>query len=73
MTDVDIRILEEKDLFTGFLTSLDSLKTASDLNEDKAKDVFDKIKSNPNHLANFMKNTCQSMVNCTCIFQTQKS
>lgn len=49
MTDVTIRKLEEKDLFTGFLTSLDSLKKASDLNEDKAKDVFNKIKSNPNH------------------------
>lgn len=50
MTDVIIRELEEKDLFRGFLTSLDSLKKASDLNEDKAKDVFNKIKSNPNHL-----------------------
>jgi len=50
MTDVTIRKLEEKDLFKGFLTSLDSLKKASDLNEDKAKDVFNKIKSNPNHL-----------------------
>jgi glucosamine-phosphate N-acetyltransferase len=50
MTDVTIRKLEEKDLFKGFLTSLDSLKKASDLNEGKAKDVFNKIKSNPNHL-----------------------
>jgi len=50
MTDVTIRKLEEKDLFRGFLTSLDSLKKSSDLNEDKAKDVFNKIKSNPNHL-----------------------
>ena len=50
MTDVIIRKLEEKDLFRGFLTSLDSLKKASDLNENKAKDVFNKIKSNPNHL-----------------------
>jgi len=50
MTDVTIRELEEKDLFRGFLTSLDSLKKASDLNENKAKDVFNKIKSNPNHL-----------------------
>ena len=49
MTDVTIRKLEEKDLFRGFLTSLDSLKKASDLNENKAKDVFNKIKSNPNH------------------------
>ena len=50
MTDVTIRKLEEKDLFRGFLTSLDSLKKTSDLNENKAKDVFNKIKSNPNHL-----------------------
>ncbi len=50
MTDVTIRKLEEKDLLRGFLTSLDSLKKASDLNENKAKDVFNKIKSNPNHL-----------------------
>ncbi|KAG2471742.1 MAG: Glucosamine 6-phosphate N-acetyltransferase [Nitrosopumilales archaeon] len=50
MADVTIRKLEEKDLFRGFLTSLDSLKKASDLNENKAKDVFNKIKSNPNHL-----------------------
>jgi len=50
MTDVAIRKLEEMDLFRGFLTSLDSLKKASDLNEDKAKDVFNKIKSNPNHI-----------------------
>ena len=49
MTDVIIRKLEEKDLFNGFLTSLDSLKKASDLNEEKAKNVFNKIKSNPNH------------------------
>ena len=49
MTDVTIRKLEEKDLFNGFLTSLDSLKKASDLNEDTAKAVFKKIKSNPNH------------------------
>ena len=50
MTDVTIRKLEEKDLFSGFLTSLDSLKRASDLTEGKAKDVFNKIKSNSNHL-----------------------
>ncbi len=50
MTDVTIRKLEEKDLFKGFLTSLDSLKKTSDLNEGKAKDIFNKIKSNPNHL-----------------------
>jgi len=50
MTDVTIRKLEEKDLFNGFLQSLDSLRKASDIDEQKAKQVFEKINSNPNHV-----------------------
>ena len=50
MTDVSIRQLEENDLNNGFLTSLDSLRKASDIEPAKAKDVFQKIKSNPNHV-----------------------
>ena len=50
MTDVSIRQLEENDLHNGFLTSLDSLRKASDIEPAKAKDVFQKIKSNPNHV-----------------------
>ncbi len=49
MVDVTIRELEEKDLFNGFLESMDSLKLASNLDIDKAKEIFEKISSNSNH------------------------
>lgn len=45
MTDVKIRELEEKDLSSGFLESLDSLRKASNLDLKKAKEIFKKIKS----------------------------
>ena len=50
MVETQIRELEEDDLFNGFLESLDSLKKASNLTKEKAKQVFEKIKSNPNHV-----------------------
>ena len=50
MADVTIRQLEENDLFNGFLQSLDSLRAASNIDREKAKQVFEKIKSNPNHV-----------------------
>lgn len=49
MIDIKIRELEEKDLFNGFLESLDSLRKASDLSPKKAKGVFKKIKSDKNY------------------------
>lgn len=49
MTDVKIRELEEKDLFNGFLESLDSLRKASDLDPKKAKELLKKMRSIPNH------------------------
>ena len=49
MVDITIRELEEKDLFNGFLESMDSLKLASDLDTEKAKEIFEKIKANSNH------------------------
>ena len=49
MVDITIRELEEKDLFNGFLESMDSLKLASNLNREKAKEIFEKINSNSNH------------------------
>jgi len=49
MVDIEIRELEEKDLFNGFLESLDSLRKASDLSPKKAKEVFKKIKSDKNY------------------------
>ena len=48
MTDVKIRKLSKKDLFSGFLESLDSLRKATDLSPKKAKAIFDKIAKNPN-------------------------
>ena len=49
MVDITIRELEEKDLFNGFLESMDSLKLASNLDTEKAKEIFEKISSNSNH------------------------
>jgi len=50
MSEVKIRQIQETDLFQGFLESLDSLRKTSDLEENKAKGIFEKIKSNPNHI-----------------------
>ena len=50
MTDVTIRQIEENDLYNGFLNSLDTLRKASDIEPSKAKSVFEKITSNPNHV-----------------------
>ncbi len=47
---VEIRELQEKDLFNGFLESLDSLRKASDLDPKKAKGVFKKIRSRQDHV-----------------------
>ncbi len=49
MTDVKIREIEKSDLEKGFLGSLDSLRKASDLDPGRAKEIFENIKSNPNH------------------------
>ena len=47
---VMIRQLEKKDLYNGFLESLDSLRRVSDLSKEKAEHVFNAINSNPNHI-----------------------
>jgi len=49
MVDITIRELEEKDLFNGFLESMDSLKLASNLDIEKAKEIFEKISTNSKH------------------------
>ena len=49
MDDLIIRELEEKDLVNGFLTTLDSLRETSSMNNDKVVEIFKKIKSNPEH------------------------
>ncbi|HEU04368.1 hypothetical protein LCGC14_2027760 [marine sediment metagenome] len=67
MTDVKIREIEKSDLEKGFLESLDSLRLASDLGLDKAKEVFDKIKSNPNHKI-FVAQVGEKIVGSTTLF-----
>ncbi|MFZ1077115.1 MAG: GNAT family N-acetyltransferase [Nitrosotalea sp.] len=48
MTEIKIRKLQKKDLFNGFLYSLDSLRSTSDMSPRKAQAIFDKISENPN-------------------------
>lgn len=50
MTEIAIRELKKEDLWNGFLTSLDSLKEASNIDKNKAEEIFDKINSNPDHI-----------------------
>ena len=50
MSEVIIRELKEEDLWNGFLKSLDSLKQASNIEESKAKEIFQKINANPDHI-----------------------
>ena len=42
--------MKRDDLWNGFLTTLDSLRIASDIDKDTAEAVFTKIESNPNHI-----------------------
>ncbi|RMW35373.1 MAG: GNAT family N-acetyltransferase [Nitrosopumilus sp.] len=47
MAEPIIRKLRIEDLQNGFLTSLDSLRKASDIDKSKAEEIFKKIDSNP--------------------------
>ena len=50
MSEIIIRELQKEDLWNGFLTTLDSLRMASDIDKNAAELVFDKINSNPDHI-----------------------
>ena len=50
MSEVIIREIKEDDLWNGFLKSLDSLKQASSIEKSKAKEIFNKINANPDHI-----------------------
>ena len=45
-----IREIEEGDFQKGFLNTLDTLREASTISKDKALEIFNNIKSNPNHI-----------------------
>ncbi len=50
MSEPIIRELQKEDIWNGFLRSLDSLASASDIDKTKAEEVFDKINSNPDYI-----------------------
>jgi len=50
MSEPIIRELKKEDLWNGFLTTLDSLRKASDIDRNKADEIFEKINSNPDHI-----------------------
>jgi len=50
MSEPIIRELRKEDLWNGFLTTLDSLRQASNIERSKAEEVFEKINSNPDHI-----------------------
>ena len=50
MSGIKIREIVEEDIEKGFLKSLDSLRKASDLDKEVAKDILKKIISNPVHI-----------------------
>ena len=50
MSEIKIRDIVESDIDIGFLESLDSLRNASNLNKDTARDILKKIIENPDHI-----------------------
>ena len=50
MSKIKIRDIVESDIDNGFLESLDSLRNASDLNKDTAKEILKKIIENPDQI-----------------------
>ena len=68
---VKIRKLQEKDLFNGFLESLDSLRKASDLSPKKAKTIFKKMSSMPDHII-YVAVLDSKIVGAATIFVEQK-
>lgn len=50
MNEPIIRELQKEDLGKGFLTTLDSLRLTSNIDKNKAEEIFKKIDSNPDHI-----------------------
>ena len=50
MDDITIRELQKEDLWNGFLTTLDSLRQASNIEKNTADKIFEKIENNPDHI-----------------------
>lgn len=50
MAEPTIRELQKKDLWNGFLVSLDSLREASNIERTRAEEIFEEIDSDSNHI-----------------------
>ena len=50
MAGIVIRHMRRDDIDSGFLESLDALSPARDMDHQKARDVFEIIQNNPNHI-----------------------
>jgi glucosamine-phosphate N-acetyltransferase len=50
MSTIKIRRLQRRDIYNGFLLSLDSLRKSSHIKAKKANSIFDKIINNPDHV-----------------------
>jgi len=50
MSEPIIRELRKEDLMNGFLTTLDSLRQTSDIEQSKAEKIFEEINSNSDHI-----------------------
>ena len=50
MSDITIRELKKDDLWNGFLSTLDSLRQASNITKEKAEKIFQKIDTDPDHI-----------------------
>ncbi|MEE8384085.1 MAG: GNAT family N-acetyltransferase [Nitrosopumilus sp.] len=50
MSEPIIRELRKEDLWNGFLTTLDTLRQTSEIDRNKADEIFEKINSNPDHI-----------------------
>jgi glucosamine-phosphate N-acetyltransferase len=50
MSSIKVRKLQKKDLYNGFLLSLDALRKSSHLKPKKANTIFDKISNNPDQI-----------------------
>ena len=50
MSNITIKELQKEDLWNGFLTTLDSLRQASNIEKNTAEKIYDKIENNPDHI-----------------------
>ena len=48
--NITIRKFQKEDLWNGFLTTLDSLRQASNIDRKTAEKIFEKINQNPEHV-----------------------